>query len=239
MKEALADRIMRNATGLYAGKRISIVACSVPRLSSPVVFSANHPTTLDPLLLHYALKQSCASLLTEVAFTLPGIGAVLRAGRHFPVGGRSAGGEALIGAAAERARAGRSISIFPEGCLSPGLPLAPLHSGAVRIAAEARVPIVPVGIAASETGVREVSFRFGEGLETGRYLLRGWYIVRAGKPLVFDTSPDDRQAVGECTAVLAKAMGRLASEASSLLAILEGREDVMKDDEEASILASS
>jgi 1-acyl-sn-glycerol-3-phosphate acyltransferase len=145
------------------------------------------------------------------------------------VGERGSGGDELIGRAAATARSGRALAIFPEGSLSPGPGLAPLRSGAVRIAATARLPIVPVGIAASPAGIREISMRFGERLETGRYLFRGWYVVRLGKPLAFDLEPGDRAAVGEGTAELASAMGRLAEEANALLAYLEGRETLAFD----------
>lgn len=186
MKESRADRIMMKATKAYIGKRIHLVAGSVPRISTPVLFAANHPTTLDPLLLQYALKLSYSSLLTEAAFALPLVRAVLAGARHFPVGGRGSGGKALIERAAATARSGRPLAIFPEGCLCPGPGIAPLRSGAVRIAATAGLPIVPVGIAASSGGIKEVSMMLGGKLETGRYLLRGWYVVRVGRPVSFD-----------------------------------------------------
>lgn len=225
MKETLADGIMARATQLYIGKRIRLVAGSVPRLSTPVLFAANHPTTLDPLLLQYALKLSYSSLLTEAAFSLPLVRSVLLGARHVPVGERGAGGKALIERVAATARSGRPLAIFPEGRLSPGPGLEPLRSGAVRIAATARLPIVPIGIAVSDGGIKEVSMRLGGRLETGRYLLRGWYVVRIGRPLGFDIAPDDRLAVEACTGELGLALSRQAAEARGLLAILEGREE--------------
>jgi len=224
MQEMFADKILMKATKAYVGKRINLVIGAVPRPSSPVLFSANHPTTLDPLLLQYALKLSYSSLLTEVAFSFPLVGGVLKAARHVPVGKRGTGGKPLIDTVAAIAQSGRPLAIFPEGCLCPGPGLAPLRSGAVRIAATARVAVVPVGIAVSRSGTREISMRFGDTLQTGRYLLRGWYVIRLGKPIHFDISPDDHQAVTECTARLALTMGQLMIEANNLLALLEGRE---------------
>jgi len=224
MKEVFADRIMMKATKAYVGNRINLVIGAVPRLSSPVLFSANHPTTLDPLLLQYALKLSYSSLLTEVAFSVPLVGDVLKAARHVPVGKRGTGGKPLIDTVAAIARSGRPLAIFPEGCLCPGPELAPLRSGAVRIAATAHVAVVPVGIAVSRSGTREISKRFGDTIQTGRYLLRGWYVVRLGKPIRFEISPEDHHAVKESTARLASAMGQLTIEANNLLALLEGRE---------------
>ena len=229
MKESRADQIMMMATGAYIGKRIRLVAGSVPRLSTPVLFAANHPTTLDPLLLQYALKLSYSSLLTEAAFALPLVRAVLLGARHVPVGEKGSGGKALIERAAETARSGRPLAIFPEGCLCPGPGIAPLRSGAVRIAATARLPIVPVGIAASSEGIKEVSMMLGGKLETGRYLLHGWYVVRVGRPISFDISPDDRLAVEACTGKLGLALKHQAGEAQALQAILEGREEEAAD----------
>ena len=225
MKERLADGIMARTTKAYIGKRIQLVAGSVPRISRPVLFAANHPTTLDPLLLQYALRLSYSSLLTEAAFSLPLVRSVLLGARHVPVGERGSGGKALIERVAATARSGRPLAIFPEGCLSPGPGIAPLRSGAVRIAATARLPLVPVGIAASTGGIKEVSMRMGGKLETGRFLLHGWYVVRVGRPISFDISPDDRLAVEACTGELGQAMKRQAKEAQGLLEILEGRED--------------
>jgi len=225
MKESRADRIMMEATKAYIGKRIHLIAGSVPRISTPVLFAANHPTTLDPLLLQYALKLSYSSLLTEAAFALPLVRAILAGARHVPVGCKGSGGKALIERAAATARSGRPLAIFPEGCLCPGPGIAPLRSGAVRIAATARLPIVPVGIAASREGIKEVSMMLGGKLETGRYLLRGWYVVRVGRPISFDISPDDRLAVEACTGELGMALKHQALEAQGLLAILEGREE--------------
>jgi hypothetical protein len=66
--------------------------------------------------------------------------------------------------------------------------------------------------------------RFRNGLQTGRYLVGGWYVIRVGQPLLFAVQPEDREGVDRCTATLAAAMGRLATEASALLDLLEGRE---------------
>jgi 1-acyl-sn-glycerol-3-phosphate acyltransferase len=220
-----ADKIIMDATQVYVGKRINIVTGAVPRLSAPVLLAANHPTTLDPLLLQLALKLPCSALLTQVVFSIPLVKTVLLAARHLPVGERGGGGKPLIEAAAAIARSGRPLAIFPEGCLSPGLELAPLRSGAVRIAATARIPIVPVGIAVSRAGIRDISWPFGAAPQTGRYLLHGWYVLRAGKPLRFDIEPGDRGAVDECTAQLASSMRDLGAEARGILAFLEGRDD--------------
>jgi 1-acyl-sn-glycerol-3-phosphate acyltransferase len=239
MKESVADGIMMKATRAYIGKRIRMVTGSVPRISRPVLFAANHPTTLDPLLLQYALGLSYSSLLTEAAFALPLVRSVLVGARHVPVGERGSGGKALIERIAATARSGRPLAIFPEGCLSSGPGIAPLRSGAVRIAATARLPIVPVGIAVSEEGVKEVSMMLGGKLETGRYLLHGWYVVRVGRPISFDLSPDDRLAVESCTGELGQALKHQAREAQTLLAILEGREETEANDGFSALLASS
>jgi len=239
MKESVADGIMMKATKAYIGKRIRLIAGSVPRISGPVLFAANHPTTLDPLLLQYALKLSYSSLLTEAAFSLPIVRSILVGAGHVPVGEKGSGGKALIERVAATARSGRPLAIFPEGCLSPGPGIAPLRSGAVRIAATARLPVVPVGIAVSEDGIKKVSMVLGGKLETGRYLLHGWYVVRVGRPISFDLSPDDRLAVESCTGELGLAMKRQAMEAQALLAVLEGRESPEANACFSAILASS
>ncbi len=70
------------------------------------------------------------------------MGAVMRAAGHIPVD-RSAGAAALD-AAVTALRRGEIVGVLPEQTISPSLEILPFKSGAVRMAQQAGVPIVPV-----------------------------------------------------------------------------------------------
>jgi 1-acyl-sn-glycerol-3-phosphate acyltransferase len=224
MKQEIADNLISLAAALYAGRRIRCVAGGSPRPEGPVLFAANHPTTLDPILLQKALGRPVSTLITSVAFSLPLVGRLLRGAGHLPVGQRGEGGRSLVEAAAAPLRSGRSVAIFPEGQLSPEGSLAALRSGAVRIAAASGAPIVPVGIATAGHRILEIGAGFEHGYERGRFLLGGWYVLRFGPALGFALDPEDREAVKDATASLSRAMERQVTEARALLALLEGEE---------------
>ncbi|MDE9364718.1 lysophospholipid acyltransferase family protein [Luteipulveratus sp. YIM 133132] len=59
---------------------------------------------------------------------------------------RGGGGSADLAAAAELLRTGHAVVIFPEGTRTRDGELGDFHSGAARLAAQAGVPVVPVGI---------------------------------------------------------------------------------------------
>jgi 1-acyl-sn-glycerol-3-phosphate acyltransferase len=69
-------------------------------------------------------------------------GPIMRACRHIEVD--RADGEASLRTAVDYLRAGEAVGIFPEATISRALELKEFKTGAVRIAAEARVPVVPV-----------------------------------------------------------------------------------------------
>lgn len=69
------------------------------------------------------------------------LGPVMRAAGHIPVE-RGTGREALAAAVAALRR-GEFVGVLPEQTISPSFELLPFKSGAVRMAQEAEVPIVP------------------------------------------------------------------------------------------------
>ncbi len=70
-------------------------------------------------------------------------------------------------------RAGAVLAVFPEGTRSRNGGLQPAHSGAVRLAAQAGVPVVPIGIHGSEQSPT-------------RLFQRGRVVVRIGTPYVIE-----------------------------------------------------
>ncbi|MGI8524397.1 MAG: lysophospholipid acyltransferase family protein [Nocardioides sp.] len=68
-------------------------------------------------------------------------GPIMRACRHIKVD--RADGEASLSEALANLRAGELVGIFPEATISRAMEIKALKSGAVRIAAEARAPLIP------------------------------------------------------------------------------------------------
>ena len=83
-------------------------------------------------------------LATKGAFDKPGVGMVLRGMRHIPVD-MKAGADAYR-LAVQALRDGEMLGIFPEGGVSASFEVRELKSGAIRMAAEAGVPVIPVAV---------------------------------------------------------------------------------------------
>jgi 1-acyl-sn-glycerol-3-phosphate acyltransferase len=86
--------------------------------------------------------------ISYVDFVYGGLGAnpsgrkLMRSMHHIPVD--RAEGEASLQTALDHLRAGEAVGIFPEATISRALELKEFKTGAVRIAAAAGVPLVPV-----------------------------------------------------------------------------------------------
>lgn len=83
-------------------------------------------------------------LATKGAFDKPVVGTLLRGMRHISVD-MSAGADAFR-LAVEALRAGEVLGVFPEGGVSASFTVRDLKTGAVRMAAEAGVPVIPVAV---------------------------------------------------------------------------------------------
>jgi 1-acyl-sn-glycerol-3-phosphate acyltransferase len=116
----------------------------VPRAGGAVMV-LNHSSFVDfftagrmPFL---ELGRPVRMLAKASLFRSPLIGPVMRAAGHIPVE-RGAGRDALAAAVAALRR-GEFIGVLPEQTISPSFELLPFKSGAVRMAQEAGVPVVP------------------------------------------------------------------------------------------------
>jgi 1-acyl-sn-glycerol-3-phosphate acyltransferase len=111
------------------------------------VLAITHFGYLDFALAAWALWQHNGRpirfLVTARAFEHPVAGRLLRGMRHIPVE-RSAGAPAYQHAV-DSLRAGQLVGVFPEGQVNAG-DVGPLKSGAVRMAAAAGVPVIPIMI---------------------------------------------------------------------------------------------
>lgn len=153
----------------------------LPRVGG-VVLAANHVSHLDPLLVaEMVLAEGRVPrfLAKDTLFRKPVVGAWFRAAGHVEVD--RAAGRAGYGEAVSAARNGRLLLVYPEGSITKredGLPML-LKSGAVRIALEADVPLVPV----AQWGAQEILPAYSGRLRWG---WRRRVSVVVGPPIPLD-----------------------------------------------------
>ena len=116
----------------------------IPR--GPCVLVANHQSMADPVaamgLFHPFKFVSKASL-----FSLPAVGWLMRMARYVRLErGRAASARMMMIACRRWLRRGMPVLIFPESTYSPGPEMLPFKRGAFVLAAEERVPVVPIAI---------------------------------------------------------------------------------------------
>ena len=126
---------------------------AAPSGDAPCVLVANHPNgLLDPLVVRVAVRRPVAFLAKSTLFSLPVLRGWLGAFDAIPVyrakEADTAQNERTFAVARERLAAGIWLALFPEGISHDGSRLAPLKTGAARIALsfEGALRVVPVGI---------------------------------------------------------------------------------------------
>lgn len=124
-------------------------------------------------------------------------GPVMRSMHHIEVDRGE--GLASFRTAVDYLRAGEAVGIFPEATISRALVLKEFKTGAVRIAAEAGVPVVPVVLWGTQ---RMMTKDHPRDLSRGRTIA-----IRVGEPI----RPDGSDPVAE-TAALKSAMEHLLDE---------------------------
>ncbi len=111
-----------------------------------LIIAANHQSYIDPFMISIPIKRPIRFLAWNVAMGWPLIGKVLMLLGAWPL--QLEGGDpAAIRRSLQWLRAGEAIMIFPEGGRGkPDGSMIRFKAGAVRIALEAKVPILPVTI---------------------------------------------------------------------------------------------
>ncbi len=142
------------------------------------VLAANHWSNFDPWPLGIPLFPGrFLRFMAKKELFWPPLGWIIRAGGGFRVD-RGAGDLEALQTAVELCRAGHAVVMFPEGTRrSKGLRKrhAPRwHSGAARIALDARVPLVPAAIAGTDrlSRIGRLRVAYGAPVETADLLER-------------------------------------------------------------------
>jgi glycerol-3-phosphate O-acyltransferase/dihydroxyacetone phosphate acyltransferase len=167
--------------------RLTVVGAAVPA-SGPVLVVANHPNSLlDPAMVATAARRPVRFLAKAPLFDDPLVGWLIRASGSIPVF-RAADDPAAMGRNAEMFRAvhaalagGAAVGIFPEGLSHSDPSIAPLKTGAARMALGAyqllsgAFPILPVGLVfrAKDRFRSEALVVVGEGVQWADLAPRG------------------------------------------------------------------
>ncbi|MTV27296.1 hypothetical protein FTX61_18025 [Nitriliruptoraceae bacterium ZYF776] len=140
------------ARGLF--RSVEVVRPASVRTDGPQLWVASHFGAFsDPIVLLHALERPPRFLAADALFRLPVLGWLLRLAGAIPVRRSQDGGgganEAAFASAWAALRRGDPVAIFPEGIATDEAAIAPLRTGAARIAlgaAAADLQLVPVGI---------------------------------------------------------------------------------------------
>jgi 1-acyl-sn-glycerol-3-phosphate acyltransferase len=116
----------------------------VPRTGSGVIVS-NHLSLIDPFVIGYAANRDVSFMGKEELFQIPIIGFVVRKLGAFPVD-RSRRDPASMRIALTVLKEGELLGMFPEGHRSTTGDMIAFHTGAARLAARTRSPIIPAAV---------------------------------------------------------------------------------------------
>jgi 1-acyl-sn-glycerol-3-phosphate acyltransferase len=118
----------------------------LPRHGGAVI-ACNHVSYLDFIFCGLGAQPSkrlVRFMAKESVFRHRISGPLMRGMRHIPVDREA--GRASYDEAVQRLRDGQVVGVFPEATISPSFTIEPIKSGAVRMAAAADVPLVPMAV---------------------------------------------------------------------------------------------
>lgn len=185
---------------MFYGYRPKVEGAENVPTKGGVILAANHLSVSDQLFLGSVMNRQVHFWAKEEYFHLPGVrGKLMSTLMHglgtIPVhreGGRAA--LHALDAAVPVLRSGELVGIFPEGTRSPDGRLYRGRTGVARLAMEAGVPVVPVGI----IGTQKVQPK-GHSMPRLGALGNNGVIMRFGKPMDFSDRPDDMSTMRAIT----------------------------------------
>jgi 1-acyl-sn-glycerol-3-phosphate acyltransferase len=170
----------------------------------PFVLAPNHYSEIDPLVIGVAMWKlgRMPRYLTKASlFTVPVLGWFLRKTEQIPVErGTAARGSGPLDAAERLAERGLGVIIYPEGSLTRDPNLWPMRgkTGAVRMALEADVPLIPV----ASWGAQRILPRYAKRISL---FPRKNVVIRYGDPVdlsAFRGRNLDAAALADATTLL-------------------------------------
>jgi len=185
-------------------------AGKLPR-SGAFVLAPNHYTEIDPVVMGvvcWKLGRLPRFLAKGSLFTIPVVGWLLTKSGQIPVQrGGSVRGSEPVKAAQRLVANGQMVVVYPEGTLTRDPDLWPMRgkAGAVRIALEHNIPVIPV----AHWGAQQVLGRYSKKISI---FPRKSVSVKFGDPVDLDRFRGgnlDSATLNEATAVVMDAITRL------------------------------
>jgi 1-acyl-sn-glycerol-3-phosphate acyltransferase len=115
----------------------------------PVLIAPIHRSNVDFTFTLFMSRRKVFFMAKDSLFRIPMVGSLLRHLGAFPVHRGAADRESMT-LAEEVLRQGHALVLFPEGTRKEGRAVAPLHDGAMFVAARTGAMVVPVGIGGSD-----------------------------------------------------------------------------------------
>jgi 1-acyl-sn-glycerol-3-phosphate acyltransferase len=118
-------------------------------LEGPVIIAPIHRSNVDFALTLFISKRKVFFMAKDSLFKVPLLGPLITHLGAFPIHRGSADRESMTHSEAVL-RQGHALVLFPEGTRKEGRQVAPLHDGAMFVAARTGAKVVPVGIGGSD-----------------------------------------------------------------------------------------
>lgn len=180
-RRAVAERLARTLLRVFF-RRVEVTGLDHVPARGPVLMVANHHNSLiDPALVLGFLPRRPRFLAKSTLWKIPGIRQLLELAAVIPVVRRQDVGEGedpaknleTFARCHEALAAGDAVALFPEGISHDAPHLAPLKTGAARIALEAEARFGPLGVRIVPVGLTFDA--------KGRFRSRA--LVRVGEPI--------------------------------------------------------
>jgi 1-acyl-sn-glycerol-3-phosphate acyltransferase len=148
----------------------------------PKIIAMNHTPGCDPLYLPFLLEETPHFLIQDGLFTIPLLGWILRETGQIPVYRGTERAKDARDLACAVLREGGTIAIFPEGKDVPLGHRNAARTGAVRMALETGVPVIPLGLYAPTHELTPLHFRWQGQPRSGAWQFTGKSYIRFGMP---------------------------------------------------------
>jgi len=182
----------------------------MPR-TGPIIITPNHFTNIDPVMVGvgvWYLGRAPRFLAKASIMRIPVLGWLLHLSGQIPVErGGSTRSSAALKAARELVNKGRSVIIYPEGSLTRDPDMWPMRgkSGAVRLALELDIPVIPI----AHWGTQDIMARYSKKISM---FPRKHITIKVGDPVdlsKFRGRELTSKALAEATSVVMDAITEL------------------------------